>query len=265
MSGEKAILFDGTLCIGCHSCYIACKKWNGLPEKSTKEQRKAAGAQRSRITALNWLSIESSIVENNFFSRPLFCFHCTDAHCVRACPEHAIYDKNGWKVVDQEKCIGCGSCVKSCPYGTVALAGARDSQLAIGETSIMEGRAYKCDGCKDNFGETPKCVLNCPTGALQYDFRLKLIQVAQKRFDSIKKENPKAQLIGINEFKGQSVIAIYPVEMEQYSATGRGEFDKKITATNMLYSALSFFAPSYRSVSSKIYTMAKFITTGKWT
>jgi len=37
-------------------------------------------------------------------------------HCVLACPTKAISThEKGWKVIDQEKCIKCGTCLEVCP------------------------------------------------------------------------------------------------------------------------------------------------------
>ncbi|HEY8909937.1 MAG TPA: 4Fe-4S binding protein [Desulfosporosinus sp.] len=52
----------------------------------------------------------------------------------RACPEKAITQeklgflklgllKRGIPVVDQEKCVSCGECVKKCPHGAVVMVG----------------------------------------------------------------------------------------------------------------------------------------------
>jgi NAD-dependent dihydropyrimidine dehydrogenase PreA subunit len=52
-------------------------------------------------------------------------------------------------VVDENKCIGCGECVKGCPVGAIALNG-------DGFASVDEQR---CTGCL-------KCADTCPKGAI---------------------------------------------------------------------------------------------------
>lgn len=47
----------------------------------------------------------------------------------RSCPEKAITQerlgliKRGVAVVDSEKCVACGVCLKMCPHGAVAMRG----------------------------------------------------------------------------------------------------------------------------------------------
>ncbi len=42
--------------------------------------------------------------------------------CVTACKYDAIHVKNGLAVVDYDKCIGCGACVKVCPRNIIDMA-----------------------------------------------------------------------------------------------------------------------------------------------
>jgi ferredoxin len=46
---------------------------------------------------------------------------CHGCHiCIKACRSHAIHIPNG-KAIITENCIGCGSCVAVCPFGTLSL------------------------------------------------------------------------------------------------------------------------------------------------
>ena len=56
-----------------------------------------------------------------------------------------------------EVCIGCGTCVQSCPYEVPKL----DTENSL---------CVKCDGCKDRVlaGERPMCVDSCPLRALDF-------------------------------------------------------------------------------------------------
>ena len=52
----------------------------------------------------------------------------------RSCPEKAItqeklgFIKRGAAVVDSEKCISCGECIKMCPHGAIEMKGSLADQ-----------------------------------------------------------------------------------------------------------------------------------------
>ena len=50
-----------------------------------------------------------------YYILPEKCERSCDA-CVGTCPTDAIFSgKRGIKVIDQEKCVKCGTCVDACP------------------------------------------------------------------------------------------------------------------------------------------------------
>ncbi|MBK9170856.1 MAG: 4Fe-4S dicluster domain-containing protein [Bryobacterales bacterium] len=139
-------LFDQKKCIECRACEAACKQWNGVE----------TGAHiRYRLVR----TYESGVfpnVERQALS--LACQHCADATCIKACPVKAIWRRDdGIVLVNTDKCVGCGMCVKFCPYGAPQLHPA---------TRIME----KCTMCVDRVDQNlePACSTICPTGALQW-------------------------------------------------------------------------------------------------
>ena len=56
-----------------------------------------------------------------------------------------------------EHCIGCGYCVKGCPFD-------------VPRISEKDNKAYKCSLCSDRVSEgiEPACVKTCPTGAITF-------------------------------------------------------------------------------------------------
>jgi carbon-monoxide dehydrogenase iron sulfur subunit len=85
---------------------------------------------------------------------PIFCRHCDEPECVSTCMSGAMAkDKDSGLVsYDKEKCASCFMCVMSCPYGVLK----PDTKS---KTVVV-----KCDMC--NGREIPRCVENCPTGAI---------------------------------------------------------------------------------------------------
>ena len=56
--------------------------------------------------------------------------------------------------VDEEKCIGCWTCILVCHFGAI-------------RQDIKKGRTVRCDLCEGE--DIPVCVANCPNEALVYE------------------------------------------------------------------------------------------------
>jgi carbon-monoxide dehydrogenase iron sulfur subunit len=89
----------------------------------------------------------------------LQCRHCEGSPCVKACITGAMQkdEETGIVDYDEDKCVGCWTCIMACPFGAVK----RDE---FGNKVIS-----KCDLCAEE-GE-PACVENCPNAALIFEDR----------------------------------------------------------------------------------------------
>jgi carbon-monoxide dehydrogenase iron sulfur subunit len=85
------------------------------------------------------------------------CRHCTEALCVKNCIAGALSQVDGLIVIDQEKCVGCYSCIMACPFGALM--------------SNEEGVMQKCELCATNSHGQPVCVQGCPNKAIVYEER----------------------------------------------------------------------------------------------
>lgn len=47
------------------------------------------------------------------------CQGCLARHCQHACPKGAISTERGQAVIDQSKCIKCGTCIEKCNFGAI--------------------------------------------------------------------------------------------------------------------------------------------------
>lgn len=157
--GTDVLLIDETLCVGCDNCEKACAESHDGNSRLNRE----AGASFASMHI------------------PIACRHCEHPHCMKDCPPDAIHRATDGEVyIDQEACIGCGNCVRNCPYEVISLqktpttkpsllnwlltgAGPGPGGKVIApETEVK--KAVKCDACVDNTGG-PACVSACPTGA----------------------------------------------------------------------------------------------------
>ncbi|HEX2700205.1 MAG TPA: DmsC/YnfH family molybdoenzyme membrane anchor subunit [Acidimicrobiales bacterium] len=129
-------------CVGCHSCEVACAEQNATPvDKAWRRVGELEGGVFPTTRRLN-LSMA--------------CNHCLEPTCLSGCPTQA-YTKlqNGVVRHDAAECIGCQYCIWNCPY----------------EVPVYDKAAKvvsKCDMCLPRLsqGESPACVLACPTSAI---------------------------------------------------------------------------------------------------
>ncbi len=255
MAGEKSILIDTSRCVGCYSCYSACKQWNDLPNRTTDTTPSGDMSTGRSIYPESWLQLNHAGINERPAFFPLMCLHCTDAPCVQHCPEKAISDHNGWKVISEELCIGCGTCVEVCPYDAV--------KLYKGESTrgIEKNKAYKCDGCTANYSDIPYCVQNCPTGALTFDNRLKILSEAEKRLSQLKKVFSSARIFGLDRHRGTNVIMVLQSKNQQNMIEGNTSNSQNEGLR--LYRLLSLFTGRRKFFSNRMYRMLSLLTTGK--
>ncbi|MHB1418438.1 MAG: 4Fe-4S dicluster domain-containing protein [Bacillota bacterium] len=131
------MVIDLRRCTGCKGCSVACKSENEVP----------LGVFRNWVNELE----QGSYPKVKRFFLPRLCNHCQNPPCVPVCPTGATYKReDGPVLINYEKCIKCGSCVKACTYNARFM-------------SPESGYANKCTLCVhrvDN-GVVPACVNTC--------------------------------------------------------------------------------------------------------
>ncbi|MEX2172337.1 MAG: cyclic nucleotide-binding domain-containing protein [Pirellulales bacterium] len=98
------------------------------------------------------------------------CMHCVDPVCMIGCPTGAIHrdPTTGILRINDQTCIGCATCAKSCPYQNIQMVEIRDQSGAFifdEQTQQPILKATKCDLCADQ-PTGPACQRACPHEAL---------------------------------------------------------------------------------------------------
>lgn len=141
----RRIYIKEEVCMGCRLCEVYCQ----LQHSKSKDLIRAFKREAPR--PLPRLRVEER--------KPVFlsvrCQHCDEALCIYACLTGALSREqdSGTVTVDEERCIGCWTCLLACPFGAI-------------RQDKGQGRIVKCDLCPGK--DVPVCVTTCPNEALVY-------------------------------------------------------------------------------------------------
>lgn len=141
----KMIVTDRARCSGCQRCEMMCTLRN--------DGRVCQSIARVRVWPnYNYghgVDTEDGIYENCQFTVE-HCKQCEDPWCMNSCPVHAIYadEESGARLVDADRCIGCGMCHMACPW---------NMPVVDSETNV----STKCISCG-------RCAEQCPNGAIRF-------------------------------------------------------------------------------------------------
>lgn len=146
------LVYDSKHCAGCLGCMLACSL---VHEGVTSLSLSRIQVHRA-VLAKYPLDISQNV-----------CRQCPEPLCVKNCPVGAAYvsaENGNIRMIDSEKCIGCQTCIKSCPH--------------IPHRPIwnpVTQKSTKCDMCvntpyynkKGGPGGSQACVEACPASALK--------------------------------------------------------------------------------------------------
>lgn len=130
------------ICAGCHLCEITCVL-----------------SHEGKIQPTHARNIVHTDIQAGDVTHVLYCQQCDDPKCLKACPTGALHvdPETGARVIDQDVCAGCQSCLNACIF---AAGGQGESRIKY---NAETNTCFKCDLC----GGEPKCVQYCPIGASQ--------------------------------------------------------------------------------------------------
>ena len=177
---EVAKLIDVSRCIGCKACQAACMEWNDLREEVgyfEGSYDNPADLSPATWTLMRFTEWENPKGDLEWLIRKDGCMHCADPGCLKACPSPGAIVQYANGIVDfvSENCIGCGYCIKGCPFN-------------IPRLSQADQKVYKCTLCSDRVavGQAPACAKACPTGAIVFGTKSDMTDWAGERIEDLK-------------------------------------------------------------------------------
>ena len=154
---QLGFALDLTRCSGCMACMVACMDENDLPGDRCFRQVIRSEQRLGTAAKITFVS--------------LACSQCGHAPCGEVCPTGAIHKRAGDNIVivDQDRCIGCHSCLAVCPFGAPQF--------------LADGHMHKCHLCFHRLDHhlEPACVRICPTRALDFGPLAELSRQQAKR------------------------------------------------------------------------------------
>jgi formate dehydrogenase beta subunit len=158
------------------------------------------------------------------------CMHCTDAACVKVCPNGSLYHHElGFVAYNKDTCTGCGYCIDACPF-----------HVPRSTRNILTGIAKmdKCTMCttpsldRIDAGYEPACVKTCPPLALKFGDRSQLVTEGRKKVQDLKaKGYTNAYLYGDKELKGLHVMYVLDDNPEVYKLPA----DPQVSAATVVW------------------------------
>jgi Fe-S-cluster-containing hydrogenase component 2 len=131
----KVLIIEYQKCNGCNDCETACAMHFTGKDDPLQSRIRVIKTEEKGV----WI--------------PVTCQHCKDAPCIEACPAKALWreTKLDRVLINQDKCIGCKTCVTVCPFGGISF-------------NKVTQQIMKCDFCDGD----PACVKVCEPEALRY-------------------------------------------------------------------------------------------------
>ena len=178
------LVIDAGACIGCRTCQWGCKEENNIPDviappwieifELNAKEGFMGHASIEELKEGATTAYTRSPSEGKWYLA-VQCQHCDNPPCVRVCPVGATYkDRDGFVLMDYDRCIGCRICVVACPYSARRfnwLPGTLPPDKVNPLVPVRYlGVVEKCTFCVHRVrrGELPRCVEVCPVRARHF-------------------------------------------------------------------------------------------------
>lgn len=228
----KSFFIDTTLCTACRGCQIACKNWNQNGVSKTKNwgsYQNPPDLDGNTFKLVRFSEVEEAGKVKWYFF-PDQCRHCLEPPCIDAIEGYVegavIHDKATGAVYYTEKTkkAPIDDVRGACPYNIPRKG--------------KKGQLVKCTMCLDRLraGLMPACVKTCPTGAMNFGDRDKMLALAKKRLAELKRKYPKAQLLDSGSVRTIYLVVDDPQKYHKFAVASneRIGIDRKLAMKKMI-------------------------------
>lgn len=178
---KVAKLIDVSKCIGCKACQSACIEWNDTHptmEENVGIYENPHDLTPDMFTLMRFTEYQNpGTGELEWLIRKDGCMHCEEPGCLKSCPSPGAIVQYSNGIVDfiSDNCIGCGYCVKGCPFNVPR----------IHKTANV---SKKCTLCSDRvaMGQGPACAKACPTQCISFGTKEDMKALAAERVEDLK-------------------------------------------------------------------------------
>ena len=213
MAEGYSILVDTSKCTACRGCQIACKQWNQLPGTQTTNQGTYENPKDLSFDTYKVVRFSEGSNGNGkpywyFFTEQ--CRHCLSPGCMAAVEkDEIVQDEKTGAVIYTEKTkdLDFKETLEGCPYNIPR----QDPKSKV---------LVKCTMCFDRLTNNmiPACVKSCPTGAMIFGERDKILDMTKKRVEELKPTFPKAAAIKPDELRVIYIVTDDPAKYFKFAS-----------------------------------------------
>jgi formate dehydrogenase iron-sulfur subunit len=213
MAEGYTIVVDTSKCTACRGCQIACKQWNGLPGTATKNEGSYENPRDLSFETYKTVRFSEGANGDGkpywyFFTEQ--CRHCMSPGCMAAAEKDEIVqdEKTGAVLfTPKTKDLDFRATLDGCPYN-------------VPRQDPTSKLMAKCTMCFDRITNNaiPACVKSCPTGAMTFGERDKMLDATKKRVEELKKTNPKASAINPDDVRVIYIVTDEPKKYFKFAA-----------------------------------------------
>lgn len=124
---------------------------------------------------INVIKFACNACKDNIYEVTNMCQGCLAHPCREICPKKAISFKDKKAFIDQDLCIHCGMCARTCPYHAIYHY-VRPCADACGMHAIGSDAQGHAEIDQDKCVACGQCLINCPFGAIAD--KSQIVQVA---------------------------------------------------------------------------------------